>query len=74
MNHNYYHNNIRYRIGLLCRRGILFCYYVRVHSFSELIETEWVWWTKKVEISRRVIIDVGDFIMLWFCYVFNFFI
>lgn len=74
MNHNYYHNNIRYRIGLLCRRGILFCYYVRVHLFSELIETEWVWWTKKVEISRRVIIDVGDFIMLWFCYVFNFFI
>ncbi len=67
LNRNYYHNNIRYRIGLLYHKGILFCYYVRVHLFNGLIETEWVWWTKKVEISRRVIIDVGDFIMLLFC-------
>lgn len=66
MNHNYCHNSIRYRIGLLCRRGILFFYYLNVHLFSGFVDKECVWWMRKVVISSSCIIIVGGLVMILF--------
>ena len=70
-NHNYCHNSIRYRIGLLCRRGILFYYYLNVHLFSGFVDKECVWWMRKVVISSSGIIIVGGLVMIVLTFLYN---